>query len=159
MIHSCEEYKPLEDPPTPDRYFAVVADEGTTAGDILRLIGRLPKMNETHPDKQQWPEYECWNLTVVPKESPGLFRVHAQYRPIADIAVASDEPLFPPYSGPVGKQPDGSFILSPRCLHYLEELFMHQWNRFQLPDYHDKYIEALQDAIHEDTGTSFGELT
>lgn len=157
MILSCEELDLGDE--TPNKAFVVVADNHCSPMDILRLCGKIPKVRDEHDD----PRFNGWRVNevrVTGDNISGHNRVDVEYAPPPiEVAEESDEPRFPPYTGPKGEQPDGSFVLTPRCYRVLSEMFAHKWNRVNLPDYHEKWIEKLGTAIYEDIGHSFMELT
>jgi hypothetical protein len=147
MIIKCTENKMPED--MPDRTFSVEIGGNESPADVLRLCGKIPKPHEDRGGK--WKGWTVNNISLVPFREPPGYSVLVEYAPPAVIE-ASDEPQFPPYAGPVGKQPDGSFILSPKAFHYLREAWMYRaWDfgsigpKLPRQTHFDKFCGVLSD--------------
>lgn len=134
MILSCDELDLGDE--TPNKAFIVVADNHCSPMDILRLCGKIPKVRDEHDD----PRFNGWRVNevrVTGDNVSGHNRVDVEYAPPSiEVAEESDEPRFPPYSGPKGEQPDGSFILTPRTWEYLYRamLWSTHWGIGHQPD-------------------------
>ncbi len=155
MILSCEEiYQEKPDPTV--RRFAVETSGDVGPADIARLCGKIPKPYQKHDD----PEHDdlvCGDIAFKRQAVNGHWLVTARYVPTPIVTPAGGIELpdgdqaeqFPPYVGPAGKQPDGSFILSPRAYKALKEAIL--WS-YRSPR---EYLDKLVSAVSKDCGIDF----
>lgn len=153
MILSCNE---IDTGDLPVRKFAVVCTAETTPADVQRLCSNIPVLRQAMPG---WKlkkldvtgPMECSRIVLDPSEAG--FTVWAEYQ---DVPLDEEE-QFPPFEGPRGLQPDGSFILTPRCYAAMKEMFLNAWIRIPMPRH--KQLDRFREVVSEDTGVSFEEYT
>ena len=121
MILSCQElHNDFKGDPT--RWFMVKVSANEGLDEILRICGKIPKPNEDRGE--EWNGWKVNDIEMRP-DSDDVARIRVSYRPPqVVVAEKSYEPKFSPYSGPVGKQPDGSFVLTPRAWSYLHKAML-----------------------------------
>lgn len=158
MILGCTEVF-LDEDKTPERRFLVEASGNEGMSDVMRLCGTIPKPNQDR-GIGKWHGWTVNHINCTCTQ-PGVFVVTVGYAPPAVIvAEASDEPQFPPYRGSVGKQADGSFILSPKAFYYLRETWLHRGrNSIIGPQERDRYLDEFCGVLVEETGYGGEEYT
>lgn len=169
MILSCKRIRKRVSPDMSPQWL-VATTPHVTAEEIMNRCEVIPKLGGDHPDKpsadKDFQKWTCSEVTITPKADgvDDVFLITAKFceKP-QEVVAPEDEPQFPPYTRPVGKQPDGSCILSPRAWAKLSEAM--RWLGWQEHRGHPSsraagdHLQEFADIYSQDTGLDLDTYT